>query len=276
MLYSAARAYEAAFVTGRGLRDVGRDVRFLRGLVGEGSGTATAPWSMLELGAGPAAHCVEAARAHGATAVALDSSAAMLDAAARRAEEAGVADSVATVRADMAAFDVHRALGGRRGFGAVAVLFNTLAHLVTDDDLHGCLRRCRECVLPGGAVVIELAHPQALLEEGVGGLAGEWRAEEPEELGGLAVDVRWGEPDDEVCPETHVLTRTVTLAVEGGPVIRERVPMRLFTVPELRARAQLAGLRVDALLGALDPDVPFDDPEADRLVLVLRRDDGGE
>lgn len=90
--------------------------------------------------------------ARGIHAAGIDLSRPMLDAAARRAEAAGVA--LRLVEADMRGFD----LGER--FATVFVARNSLLHLHTTDDLRACFHAVRRHLLPGGAFVFDVFNPR--------------------------------------------------------------------------------------------------------------------
>ena len=60
---------------------------------------------------------------------------------------------------------------------------------------------------------------------------------------------------------------------EWFKTLREVIPERLFTVPELELMAQEAGLRVVELHGGLEAGLDVEGEDAQRLVVVLCRKD---
>jgi len=81
----------------------------------------------------------------------LDLAPTMLDAARRKAIDAGV--EVALIEGDMRTF----ALGRR--FGTIFVAFNSLLHLTTNDALGECFARVREHLAPNGAFAFDVFNP---------------------------------------------------------------------------------------------------------------------
>lgn len=81
----------------------------------------------------------------------LDLSPTMLDAARRKATDAGV--DVELVQGDMRTFSL-----GRR-FGTIFVAFNSLLHLTTNDALGDCFARVREHLAPNGAFAFDVFNP---------------------------------------------------------------------------------------------------------------------
>ena len=81
----------------------------------------------------------------------LDLAPTMLDAARRKAIDAGV--EVELIEGDMRTF----ALGRR--FATIFVAFNSLLHLTTNDALGECLARVREHLAPNGAFAFDVFNP---------------------------------------------------------------------------------------------------------------------
>jgi SAM-dependent methyltransferase len=81
----------------------------------------------------------------------LDLAPAMLDAARRKAADAGV--DVELVEGDMR----HFALGRR--FGTIFVAFNSLLHLTTNEALRACFTCVREHLAPGGTFAFDIFNP---------------------------------------------------------------------------------------------------------------------
>jgi SAM-dependent methyltransferase len=83
--------------------------------------------------------------------VGLDLVPAMLDAARRKATDAGV--DVELVQGDMRTFALDRR------FGTIFVAFNSLLHLTTNDALGECFARVRERLAPGGSFAFDVFNP---------------------------------------------------------------------------------------------------------------------
>ena len=209
------------------------------------------PARVLELGCGPARHCLELAR-KGLNVTGLDCSRPMLDYAARLAAEAGVA--VNLVEGDMAAFD----LGAGR-FDLVCVMLGTLSHLVENDQVVSCFRSVHGHLAEDGLLVVELAHPAQVFNLMT---AFEGEAWEAEGEAGERVLVEWGNEDDEFDPVSQVLTRTVTFGVfnAAGECVQEvndLVLQRQFTVQEMKLLGAAAGLQLVGLYGDFDLAAPI-------------------
>lgn len=74
----------------------------------------------------------------------------------------------------------------------------------------------------------------------------------------------------------QVLQRTVTIyqADSKGKmqkVLSETVPQRVYTYQEMKLLAALSAFDLHAAYGDMQKDVAFCDPDAPRMVLVLRR-----
>ena len=83
--------------------------------------------------------------------VGLDLTPPMLEAARRKATDAGV--DVELVQGDMRTF----ALGRR--FGMIFIAFNSMLHLTTNGVLAECFARVREHLAPGGAFAFDVFNP---------------------------------------------------------------------------------------------------------------------
>jgi SAM-dependent methyltransferase len=257
-IYDEPEFYEAACA----YRDVAAEVdALLRWYARHRLGGGERPSSVLELAAGPAEHARELAR-RGADAAALDLSAAM----GARAREAARAAAVglAVVQADMRDFDI-----GRR-FDLAITMLNSLCHLPTLDDLLLHLAAVARHLRGGGLYVAELAHPADYFAERR--TSSQWASE----AGGGTVTVRWGGPPDAIDPVTQVTREHVSVVIRGrdGRVrtVADVVPNRFWTATELTAAVRLAGgLTIEAAYGDFSADLPLGDPEAWRMILVLRR-----
>ena len=106
---------------------------------------------VLELACGTGRLSVPLAE-NGHSVVGLDSSAAMLGAALRKAGGAGV--QVEFVKGDMRSFDLGRE------FALVIVSCNSLCHLITNEELVGALRRITCHLAPGGLLGFDVVNPR--------------------------------------------------------------------------------------------------------------------
>ena len=84
--------------------------------------------------------------------VGIDNSAAMLEAARRKAAGAGV--EIAFVQDDMRSFELGR------DFALVIVSCNSLSHLVTNEELVGGLERIARHLSPGGRLAFDVVNPR--------------------------------------------------------------------------------------------------------------------
>ena len=106
---------------------------------------------VLELACGTGRLSVPLAES-GQEVVALDNSAAMLRAARRKSEQAGV--HIEFVEADLRSFELGR------DFAIVVVSCNSLSHLVTNEDLVGALSRISRHLAPGGLLAFDVVNPR--------------------------------------------------------------------------------------------------------------------
>jgi SAM-dependent methyltransferase len=105
---------------------------------------------VLELACGTGRLTIPLAKA-GHAVVGLDTSAEMLCRADTKARREGV--EVTFVRGDMSAFDLHQL------FPLVIVSCNSLAHLVTTEELRACLSHIARHLAPGGMFAFDIVHP---------------------------------------------------------------------------------------------------------------------
>ncbi|GAA2590969.1 class I SAM-dependent methyltransferase [Actinomadura fulvescens] len=253
-IYDDPWAYELAC----SFRDVPAEVDVLLAWYAEHAGRPAR--TVLELAAGPAEHAREFAR-RGIRATALDLNPAMCAYAAKQAGLAGL--EVEVVRADMTDFDL-----GRR-FDLVVTMLDSTSHLMTLDAFTAHLGRAAAHLADGGLYIVEMSHPKdRLTDEPSVGTA--WRIDRE----GVHATVRWGEPSDRLDPVTQIAADHVTMTItEGGReprVIHDVVPYRFWTATELTAAVRLSGaLEPVARYGDFG-DVGLADPEAWRMITILR------
>jgi len=231
----------------------------------EGPGAdPSGPSRVLELAAGPAEHALELAR-RGLRPTALDISPAMCQWAAGRAGREGLALEV--VQADMRDFKL-----ASGPVDMAITMLNSACHLFTLDDMIAHLGAVARALVPGGLYIVELAHPADYLSESAV-TSSEWTIEQD----GLTADVRWGGPPDAIDPVTQVTREQVRITARYADgttrTVTDVVPNRFWTATEINAAVRLAGgFEVAASYGDFDQATAVDDPEAWRLILVLRRD----
>ncbi|MBO2450062.1 class I SAM-dependent methyltransferase [Actinomadura barringtoniae] len=259
-IYDDPWAYELAC----SFRDVPAEVEVMLGWYAGHAGEDAAARPVrtaLELAAGPAEHAREFAR-RGIAATALDLNPSMCAYAGQQAKSSGV--EIEVVEADMTAF----ALGRR--FDLVVTMLDSTSHLMTLDAFTAHLDRAAEHLADGGLYIVEMSHPRDRLSDDPTVSTG-WTVED----GGVHATVRWGEPTDLLDPVTQIADDHVTMTItrDGGPprVISDVVPYRFWTATELAAAIRLSGtLQVVAQYGDF-ADIGITDPDAWRMITVLRR-----
>ncbi len=207
-------------------------------LTGCGPGTR-----LLDLACGQGRHAVALAR-RGCRVEGLDLSPTLLAAAARAAERAGV--TVTWHRQDMR----EPVMGGAR-FDVVLSLFNAFGYLESDAEDLRVLTAAASVLVEDGVLLQEVGNREAYL-----------RGFRPDEVHRL--------PDGLVVLEERTLDLaasrveiTSTLLEPDGAVSgRRRHRLRLYTLTELIAAHEAAGLHVESVLGSLegdelDLDAPF-------------------
>lgn len=255
-IYEAAALYDLAF----SYRDYDREVGFLRRVFEDRRGRP--PARFLELAAGPARHALGMAAA-GVASTGLDLSPAMAGYARELARSQNTALSYVT--ADMRSFE----LGDR--FDLAACMLCSATYLLTDQDIVAHLRAVAACLSADGLYVLELPHPDDL--DGPGTTKDAWTVQT--ETGTL--DVTWRELDDQAAaPDPAIRTCLARLAFTpkagSAVVVEQRAPQRLLRRGELERLVAASGVfAVEAVWGALDPEVPLEDAGAWRMVAVLRQ-----
>ena len=252
--YDDARAYDVAF----SYRDVEAELSFLLAAA-ERHGRGPIK-SVLELASGPGYHAVAAAR-RGMKATALDLSAPMIERARVKAKEANV--DVDGVVADMARFTLQQ---------PVDLAFNLLtsiSYLLTSDDLHAHFSSVAAAVRSGGVYVVENNHANDF-----------WTREhfQPSrwtmKQGDVEVFTSWiDEPPaiDPVKQTYSVVARTEVTDGNGKRTLKDHATLRMIWPQELKAYGEAHGFQLASFYGALDLQLPIDDPKAWRTVAVFVR-----
>jgi SAM-dependent methyltransferase len=248
-VYSDPVAYEVGF----SYRDVEAEVDAL--LAWHDGPVATA----LEIASGPGDHALELAR-RGIGVAVLDLSPQMCARVVERFADAGMALRE-IAQADMIDFK----LGDQ--FDLIFCLIDSLAHVLTLDDLVRHLTCVRDHLSAAGAYVVETLHPADGFRPG-SRTDIDWTAERD----GVRVRIRWGDGDEVIDPITQITNVRVSIEVTrpgGGHMLAEMLPQRFWTRDELAAAARLADLEVTAVFGDF-ADSPLDGPHAWRMITVLR------
>jgi SAM-dependent methyltransferase len=262
-IYEHAELYAYAF----GTRDVPRECRFLREVLarhGRGGPGDRGPelTRFLELGAGPADHAIELARA-GVGSTAIDISPAMVAFGRGRASQAGVALDYR--EADMRDFRCPEQVE------LAATLLDTASYLLTNHDFRTHLAAVARAVRPGGVYVLELSHPRDLFTSD-SSTESQWSVDTPS--GPLHVEWRL------VPGSFDPIRQTATYAAKfeyhgsaGSQVVTQEAVQRAYTSNEIEALvAACPAFELAARYGALDVSVPFDNARAAwRMIVVLRR-----
>lgn len=256
--YREARAYDIAF----GDRDFNEECDFLDWCLREHGAVQGDSRSFLELAAGPARHA--RAFAHrGWRSVALDLSDDMLGYAQQGAKREGV--SLELVKGDMCSFALNKPIA------LAANLMESLSHLTTNEQVVAHLRAVSDNLLPGGILVIEMAHPADIWRDN---LPNFWTSEED----GIGVDMIFGLADDHYdwISQQWTVTTQLTIREPGQPqrVIRNQNQHRWYQPQELKALVDLSGAfsRSWWYGNMVIPPPSLDHPEdAERMIVVLRK-----
>jgi len=250
-IYGAAALYDLAF----SYRDFGAESHFLRTLFK--TRRQREALSFLELGAGPAHHCIDML-ANGLHAAALDSSPHMAAYARKKAAERGL--DLPYQVADMTRFEP------AQKFDLAACLLCTASYLLRDADVLSHFRCVRRALNDHGMYVLELTHPTELTGTSKSNRNWEMRDAEGE------LHVSWGgDPALAVAGIWRSDVRFRYQPFDGGPalVVSDSADQRGFGYAEILSLAEPCGFSLAACYGAFDERVPFDSPRARRMVLAL-------
>jgi SAM-dependent methyltransferase len=285
-IYSLPALYDLAF----GYRNYEEEVKFLL-YAHEMCTTATTttaaaasapPQSVLELAAGPARHSLTALTLEDTSVksvTAVDLSPEMVQYATRLADELLGSDNYQRDAFTYILGDM-RTWKTDKKFDTAWILLGSLQHMQTNVDVISCLQSARNCLIPGGTLILELPHPRetfSMVECTKNGWEVPLEDEDGNECGELKIV--WGDETDVFDPIQQVRQFTVSFELLGTnklsedlQSVKQVVPMRLFTAQEIDALARCSGFEVAAMYGALSKEVDVnDDDEAFRLVCVLRK-----
>lgn len=216
--------------------------------------------NVLELAAGPARHALEFGR-RGYFAAALDLSPDMCTYAAAMAAQNSV--------------PLHVFQGNVRDFtiphkyDLAMILLNSVGHLYTAKDLSDHLNAVWRHLNDDGLYVIEAHYPPWIERKDIG------RSEWPVDRDGAKLEVLFGEPDDEFDESLKIRKVSIQIKgeVNGKPIqFNDKLTIRSWSAPALEEVFESNGaFEVVTKLGALMPNIQFDDQTCQRLVYVLKR-----
>jgi SAM-dependent methyltransferase len=244
--YNQSELYDIAF----DFKDIKAECNFL---------TSLAPnvKSFLELGAGPALHCIEMAK-RGIASTALDLSNSMVEYGLSKAQKNEV--EIEYIRSNMIDFK------SENKWDLVATLMDSISYIHTNDAFITHLKTVAKHLNKNGLYVLEMIHPRDVF-----GLDKSTNTNWEIERDGKVVKVNWGNPHDVFDPITQVVNTSVRLE-SGSIIIEDIAPQRKFTFNELDALIKAGGcFEMIAVYGAMDKNIPFNnDKAAWRMVPILR------
>jgi SAM-dependent methyltransferase len=258
-MYRKPRLYDLAF----GFRNIAAECDGLLTLAARYG--ITRPKSVLELACGPAHHLRELARrdldCHG-----IDINAEMLDYA--RELSRGERVEVTLRRGDMRTFH------SSKRFDLILCLFDSFAQCTTERDAIATLRSAAAALKAGGLLFIEFTHPSDYFGAGRSRTVDQWTQSDGE----LTVNARFAITRLDPVGETFVASLVIEPKGTGnGKRSRSgRLVMRWMQRMWLRGGFQYVALASGAFdivgwYGDIDPIVPLENPEAWRMIAVLRR-----
>ena len=201
------------------------DIPFYVALAQEAGRVGGGP--VVELGVGTGRIAIPTAAA-GIPVIGVDSSLGMLQVAAARAEEKGVADLL-----DLRLGDLREPPVSER-VSLVTTPFRALLHLHTDEERLRALRAARELLVPGGRYAFDVFAPG---RDDIEETNGRWLEREP----GIWEKADWDEG-----------ARMLTLSVRGEGGLETAMALAWLSAIEWRRLLDLAGFEVESLAGWFD------------------------
>lgn len=260
--YRNAKAYDIAF----GDRDFSDECDFLEWCLKEHSNLEIDKLqdkAFLELASGPSHHAIEMAKRNWRS-IAIDNSDDMLAYATELAKEANV--NIEAINADMIEYKLDKPVA------MVATMMESIAHVLTNDQMVSHMRSVADSLLPGGIYIIEATHPDGFFPDDEANI---WT----EKRDGMKVQITFGEPDDEYDYITQQWDVTTRLRIWNGTgeeyVDENKVRLRWYLAQEIKALIDLSGAFEDYwFYGNVYsiPPQPFDNSDdSDSMVIVLRK-----
>jgi ubiquinone/menaquinone biosynthesis C-methylase UbiE len=204
----------------------------------------TAPGPVVELGAGTGRIAIPTAQA-GKDVIAVDLSEAMLAEARKRAVQAGVADRISFIEADMRDFVAPEPVH------LVTIPYRSFLHMATTEDQLACLASVTRSLITGGRLILNMFVPDPAF------VAGQDRRRN---LHGEFIDERGRRCELWVMPEYEVTTQNVTIraiveAYDGDRHVdttESALHVRMVYRYEMEHLLARSGFEVEALYGDFD------------------------
>ncbi|MBV8668528.1 MAG: class I SAM-dependent methyltransferase [Candidatus Eremiobacteraeota bacterium] len=258
-MYRKPRLYDIAF----GFRDIAAECRGLLQLARRHG--VPAPKSAIELACGPAHHLRELAR-RGMRCTGIDINAEMLAYAAALCRRNHV--RVELRRGDMRTFHLTRRAD------LVLCLFDSFAQCATERDAIETLRASARALKRGGLLIVEFTHPADYFGRGRSRTSERWTQRD----GDTSVRTRFSITRCDPVAETFIASMTIEPVGRNGkrPHRNERLEMRWLQHMWMRGGFQYVALASGAFeivgwYGDIDPVMALTDPQAWRMIAVLRK-----
>jgi SAM-dependent methyltransferase len=222
------------------------EARFVAGAVtGDSAG---GPRKLLDLACGTGRHAFEFA-AMGHTVTGVDYSDELLDVARQNAESRGA--DVRFVNQDLRELDIDG-----RPFDVITCLFDSIGYLLTNDGIVAALSRAREHLSDRGTLAVEFLHAAAVLRHAAPVRVRRWQTPAAGTL------LRISEVELDVARQTMRVDYELLDIDAAGQLAAhwsEVQTNRFFSVEEMRALIQSAGLVADRFVPAYQEPQPIDD-----------------
>lgn len=194
-------------------------------------------------------------------------------------------DQFQYLQADMRNFTIAKS-SSSSSFDTAWILLGSLQHLTTNADVMACFQCIHDALANHGTLFVELPHPREWLGM-IDCTRNSWivpietRDDESKnentnklndskntaaEAGQL--EIVWGDEDDPFDPMTQIRQFTVQFAMkttrnDNEPFhLRQVVPMRMFTAPEMDLLGRSTGFRLVRFFGSLEDGVDVNDEDA--------------
>lgn len=219
--------------------------------------------NFLELGCGPARHTREFAK-RGWESSALDLSNEMIEYALHEAKKEGI--QIKGIVGNMINFKLNRKVI------LAATLMESIAHILTNDDMVNHLRSVAKNLTEGGIYIIEGTHPQFFFPDDE---INSWISKE----GNFSVEITFGTPDDiyNSLKQTWLTTTKLKIKHGNAPIVETNniSEVRWYLLQEMKMLIEKAGVFDKAwFFGSLYsiPPQELDESEnSDAMVIVLRK-----
>eukprot|EP01025_Chloroclados_australasicus_P032086 TRINITY_DN3245_c0_g3_i1.p1 TRINITY_DN3245_c0_g3~~TRINITY_DN3245_c0_g3_i1.p1 ORF type:complete len:402 (+),score=56.66 TRINITY_DN3245_c0_g3_i1:74-1279(+) len=206
------------------------------------------PGSFLELGCGPAQHCMEM-RDSGLAVYAIDSSQLMLEHAKRVAKQFDL-PGINFIHDDMTKFS----LPDDAKVDVIAILNNTICELVDMQDALLCLQSARDALAENGVIIIDMTHPGQYFDGQILSKSYQWNMNFED---GSQLDGAMASDTSSFDAVTQIVERTVKISLNRKGKLQKidcKVAQRLYTYGEVELLADLAGLKVVDYYDEMSPE----------------------